>query len=73
MKLKFSKNFYSLEAAQNSVKAYRKLADFEIKEKKDFIEITIKNIDKDFKHILADEFSNYFLAETENVLQSKEN
>ena len=66
MTIKFNKNFYNIEAVKKSVRAFEKLADFEIKEKKNFIEVTIKNIDKDFKEILSDEFSNYVLAETKN-------
>lgn len=63
MTIKFNKNFYNLGAAKKSVTAYKKLADFSIKEKRDSIEVTIKNIDKDFKGVLYDEFSNYVLAE----------
>jgi len=66
MIIKFNKNFYNLEAVKRGIGAYKKLADFNINEKRDFIEITIKNIDKDFKDILLDEFSNYVLAETKN-------
>ena len=66
MTIKFNKNFYNIEAIKKGITAYKKLADFEIKEKKNFVEVTIKNIDKDFKNVLTDEFSNYVLAKTKN-------
>ena len=66
MIIKFNKNFYNIEAIKKAIRTYPKLANFEIKEKKNFVEVTIKNIDKDLKNVLTDEFSNYVLAKTKN-------
>ena len=66
MTIKFNKNFYNIEAIKKAIRTYQKLANFEIKEKKNFVEVTIKNIDKDLKNVLTDEFSNYVLAKTKN-------
>lgn len=68
--IKFNKNFYNLEAVKKSAAAFKKLANFRVKEKKNFIEVEIENVDKNFKDVLGDEFSNYVLAETKNVSQS---
>jgi len=67
MTIKFSKKFYSLTAVKKSIKAYQSLAGFKITERKKTIEVLIENIDKDFKNVLVDEFSNYVLSEMKNA------
>jgi len=66
MLIAFNKNFYNRQSVKNAVKAYQKLADFEIEENKATIKVTLKNIDKEVAGVIDDEFSNYVLAEMKN-------
>lgn len=65
-KIKFNKKFYTLRAIKKAVRAYQKLADFDFKEDKKSIKVTMKNIDQDVENIIEDEFSNYVLATMKN-------
>jgi len=62
MVIKFSVRIYKLSVVKSAIKAYRGLADFSIKEKKDYFEVGLENIDKEVKDIIQDEFCNYVLA-----------
>lgn len=62
MVLDFKKNFYNLKAIKRTVRAYRGLANFRIEEDKNKIKVRIRNINKDVKKIIGDEFCNYVLA-----------
>jgi hypothetical protein len=61
MTIKFDKKFYSLKAVKSAVKKYRNFADFGLKQKKNRIEVNLKNIDKDVSNVIKDEFCNYVL------------
>ena len=67
MVILFNGKFYSLGAIKRTTKAYKDLAVFKIKEKKNNFEVNINRIDKDVKDIIKDEFCNYVLAETKKV------
>jgi len=60
--IKFNKKIYSLEAVENAIEEYKHLAEFEIKELNDYIEVKIDKIDPEVKNVLKDEFSNYVLG-----------
>ena len=60
--INFSRNLYTKKAIKESTKAYKELANFDIKETKDYIKVNLKNIDKDIKDIIRDEFCNYVLS-----------
>lgn len=64
MTIFFNKKFYSLEAIKKTIKAYKKVAVFKLKEKKNNFEVNITDVDKDIKVLIKDEFCNYVLAET---------
>lgn len=66
MFLTFNKKFYNLGAVKNTIKAYGELADFRIEESKKTIKVVAKNIDKEVKEAIEDEFYNYVLAEMKN-------
>jgi len=63
MTLNFNKKFYNLKTIEKAIKAYRRLADFKVEENKNRIKVRIRNMDKEIKEILSDEFYNYVLAE----------
>ena len=64
--LNFNKDFYNLRAIRNTIKAYGELADFKVREGKKTIKVIVKNIDKEVKNVIEDEFCNYVLAEMKN-------
>ena len=66
MFLTFNKIFYNLGAVKKTIKAYEELADFRIEESKKTIKVVAKNIDKEVKEAIEDEFYNYVLAEMKN-------
>lgn len=61
MLIKFDKKLYSLKAVKSAVKKYRDLADFDLKQRKNCIEVNLGNIDKDVINAIKDEFCNYVL------------
>ncbi len=65
--IKFNKDFYNSGAVKKAALAYKGLADFHLKDNHYFIEVTIKNVNQDFKDVINDEFCNYVLAETKNA------
>lgn len=65
--INFNKKFYNLKAIKNAAKAYKDLADFSIEDNSRRIKVLIKNVDKDIKDRIKDEFCNYVLAETKNA------
>lgn len=67
MIVRFSKKFYALKAIRNTIGAYEKLADFSVKTNKDTITVKARNIDKNIKNILRNEFSNYVLSEMKKI------
>lgn len=58
----FNKKIYSLEAVKQAISEFENLADFKAKQKGDYIEVQINKINKEYKDILKDEFSNYVLG-----------
>ena len=65
--INFDKKFYDLEAIKNTIKAYRGLADLEVKENKKSVGLEASNVDKDIKDVFKDEFCNYALSETKKI------
>jgi len=60
--IKFNKKIYESAAVKSAIKAYRNLADFDVKEDKKYIKVYFKKIkDKKVKDLLGDEFCNYVL------------
>jgi hypothetical protein len=64
--IKLNKKFYNLKAVKETVKVYKKLANFDIKESRSEIKINLKNADSDIKNVIEDEFCNYVLSEMRN-------
>ncbi|MBU1137090.1 HxsD-like protein [Patescibacteria group bacterium] len=62
MIIKFSSKIYDLKAVKLTTKAYQGLADFKISQLKNYINVELKNINKDVKDIIKDEFCNYVLS-----------
>jgi len=62
MTVKFHRKIYRKKAINSAIKAYQGLADFSLKEKKDYFELELKNIDKEVKEVIKDELGNYILA-----------
>jgi len=65
--INFNKKLYSLKAIKLAIKEYQKLANFSLSQRKNYIQVELKNIDKEVKKIIKDEFCNYVL------FKSKEN
>lgn len=59
--INFNKKLYKLSAIRSTIKAYKNLASFDLKESKKDYRLTLKNIDKDVEPIIKDEFCNYVL------------
>ena len=66
MHLIFNRDFYNLRAIKNTINAYNGLACFKILENKKAIRVAVKNISKEVKDVIEDEFYNYVLAEMKN-------
>lgn len=60
--IKFNKNLYNLKAIKSAIKEYQKLADFNLSQKGNYIQVELKNIDKEIRQIIEDEFCNYILS-----------
>lgn len=62
MTIKFNGKIYKLKAVKSAAKAYRELADFKIGSSKNYIEVELKNINREVKDIIRGEFGNYVLS-----------
>ena len=62
MNIKFNRQIYSLKAIKLAIEDYKELADFNLKQDKNYIQVKIKNINKKFKKIIKEEFCNYVLG-----------
>jgi len=62
MEINFNKNLYSRQAIRRSIKAYRRLADFDFQEGKNYFKVSLKNAAPDVARVIGDEFSNYVLS-----------
>ncbi len=67
MLISFSKKLYKIKAIKLAIKEYQDLANFSLEQKGNYIQVELKNINKDVKQIIKDEFCNYVL------FKSKEN
>lgn len=67
MLISFNKKLYKLKAIKLAIKEYRNLANFNLKQKGNYIQVELKDIDKEVKQVIKDEFCNYVL------FRSKEN
>ncbi|MBL7154902.1 MAG: hypothetical protein ISS88_00130 [Candidatus Portnoybacteria bacterium] len=65
--VKFNKNLYNLRAIKLAIKEYQNLANFSLRQKRKYFQVELRNIDKEVKQIIRDEFCNYVL------FKSKEN
>lgn len=64
MTLNFNKKFYKLKAVKSAIRAYRGFADFKLKNSKKYIQVFLRNIDKEAAgrdNRIEDEFLNYVL------------
>ena len=73
MLVKLNKKLYKLKAIKSAIKTYRQLADFNLKTKGKYFEVSIKNIDKDVENIIKDEFCNYILFLIKNDFRAQKN
>lgn len=62
MTLRFNKSIYSRQALEKSIKAYKNLAKFSLKEDRDYFILESKNSGNN-DEILEKEFKNYVLME----------
>ncbi len=60
--IRFNKKIYNLSAIKKAIEEYKNLAEFEMVDSPDYIEIKINNIDDEVKGVLKDEFANYVLG-----------
>jgi len=60
--IKFNKKIYSLEAIKKAIEEFKNLAEFQIKDSDNYIEVEIDKIDSEYKGILKDEFNNFVLG-----------
>ncbi len=63
MFIKFNKALYKTRAIKSAIKEYGNLAEFSLEQKGQYIVVEFKNIDKDVKNIIKDEFCNYVLSQ----------
>lgn len=61
MIINFSKNFYNLKSVKAATNVYRDLANFELKNSEGTVRVIFKNINRENKETIKDEFSNYAL------------
>lgn len=61
MIINFNKKLYTLKAVRSAIKEYQNLADFNMRRRGSYVQIELKNIDKDVNKIIKDEFRNYVL------------
>ncbi len=59
--INFDKRLYNLKAIKLAIKEYQKLANFNLSQKKNYIQVELKDIDKEVRPIIKDEFCNYIL------------
>jgi len=59
MLINFNKNLYRLKAIKLAIKEYQNLANFSLKQKRNYIQVELSNIDKSVRKIIKDEFCNY--------------
>lgn len=65
--INFHKKLYKLKAIKLAIEEYQDLANFSLKQKGNYIQVELENIDKDVKKIIKDEFCNYvFFKSKEN-------
>lgn len=63
MTLRFNPALYPLPAIERTAKAFEALAEVRIRRRKGTIEVTFRRVKPEVQDRLADEFSNYALAE----------
>jgi hypothetical protein len=70
MEIKLNTKIYKEKAIKQAISSYSHIARFKVKNNKNYINISIDNIEANFKDILADEFVNYVLGMTKTCLLS---
>jgi len=55
----FNKNLYNLKVIKSAIKEYQDLADFSLRQKRNYIQVELSNVDKSVRKIIKDEFCNY--------------
>lgn len=60
--IKFNEKIYPLQAIKLAIKDFEHLAKFNLKKDKNYITLTLSQIQPDVKKTIKDEFSNYVLA-----------
>ncbi len=64
--IKFNKKLYNPRVIKSAVKLHKDTADFIFAEKNNYIELTLKNVDKEVEKVIKDEFCNYVLFLTQS-------
>lgn len=64
--IKFNRRIYKIKAIKSAIKEFKKLADFSLSQKENYIYVSLTNIDKDIKNIIKDEFCNFVLFHMNN-------
>jgi ribosomal protein L18E len=62
MIVRFNKKIYSREAIQKAMSQWRKMANFELKENKNYFLVKISKVKPNLKEGFSDEFSNFALS-----------
>lgn len=65
--IKFNKKIYPLAVIKTSIKSFEPVAKFQIKNTKDYIIVILNKIQPNIKEVIKDEFSNYVLANINNI------
>lgn len=65
--LKFNPKIYKRKAVKEAIAAFSHLAEFKLNDR-GYIRVKIEHIDRRFKDVLTDEFSNYVLGLTKKCL-----
>jgi len=59
--IKLNRRLYHQRAIKLAIREYQHLANFSLSQKKDYFQVSLRNIDKDVKSVIKDEFCNYVL------------
>lgn len=62
MIIKFNNKIYSKLTIKRAIKDYSHLAEFELRQSKDYFLVKITNATTELKDVFQDEFSNYVLS-----------
>jgi len=64
MTIKFDKRIYKQKAIRLAMQAYQELAVFNLSQKGKHFQVELRDVNKDIKDTIKDEFANYVLSLT---------